>query len=219
MNIMTHSGVQVKEIMSTNPIDPGLLNKDPYRSLVILKELAKGDAMTQRDISQRVGLALGLVNSYLKNLVAKGYITIKTIPPKRYTYYLTPRGLAEKTRLTYSLLQDYTRIYTDARRSFRGLFNRLESEGAKKVIFAGADEVAEIAWLTLQEFGMELVSVLDDERTGCTFFKNVVEPLDTVNSIPYDYIIVTSYLKCKEIHQRLLAAGASKDNIKNVFGS
>ena len=200
-------------------IENGLNNKDPYRSLVILKELAKGDAMTQRDISQRVGLALGLVNSYLKNLVAKGYITIKTIPPKRYTYYLTPRGLAEKTRLTYSLLQDYTRIYTDARRNFRGLFNRLESEGAKKIIFAGADEVAEIAWLTLQEFGLELVSVLDDERAGCTFFKNVVEPLDSVNSIPYDYIIVTSYLKSKDIHQRLLAAGSSKDNIKNVFGS
>lgn len=203
-------------------IGTGIQDKDPFRSLQILEELANGNSLTQRDLSNRLGLALGLVNSYLKNLIAKGYITVKAIPPKRYSYFLTPRGLSEKTRLTYSLLQDYTRIYTDARRNFRGLFNTLESEGAKTVIFAGADEVAEIAYLTLQEFGLSLVRVLDDERAGSKFFKSLVEPIDAVdftNGIAYDFIIVTSYLKRKDIQKRLIASGASVDSIKNVFGS
>ena len=50
--------------------------------------------------SELKGIALGLVNSYLKNLIAKGYITVKAIPPKRYTYYLTPTGFADSLRGT-----------------------------------------------------------------------------------------------------------------------
>src|SRR5512135_2723290 len=90
---------------------------DTYRSLQILGELSGNDALTQRDLSKRLGIALGLVNSYIRNLAKKGYITIKAIPPKRYAYYLTPKGLAEKTRLTYDLLHDYTRIYREAKNS------------------------------------------------------------------------------------------------------
>jgi predicted transcriptional regulator len=92
---------------------------DQHRSLQILDELANNDSLTQRDLSSRLGIALGLVNSYIKNLVAKGYLTVKAIPPKRYAYYLTPKGFTEKTRLTYDLLHDYTRIYREARKNLQ----------------------------------------------------------------------------------------------------
>ena len=190
--------------------------KDPFRSLQILEELSKSGSMTQRDISSRLGLALGLVNSYIKNLISKGYITVRSIPPKRYTYFLTPKGFTEKTRLTYNLLHDYTKIYRDARRSFRELFTALESNGASKLVFAGADEVAEIAYLTLQEFGLGLSGIVDDEKTG-TFFKNDIQSLDTIKGIKYDVVIITSYMKQKKLHKELLACGVSGDDIKNIF--
>ena len=85
------------------PSPPG---PEHYRSLQILDELSNDDSLTQRDLSSRLGIALGLVNSYIKNLVAKGYITVKTIPAKRYAYYLTPKGFAEKTIITYDILHD-----------------------------------------------------------------------------------------------------------------
>ena len=94
-------------------------NQDSYKSLLLLDEIAKGEPVSQRDISKKLNIALGLVNSYIKNLVSKGYITISTIPAKRYAYYLTPKGFSEKTRLTYQLLQDYTNIYKGARRDLR----------------------------------------------------------------------------------------------------
>src|SRR5690242_9725221 len=122
-----------------------------YRSLQILDELANNDSLTQRDLSSRLGIALGLVNSYVKNLIAKGYITVKAIPPKRFAYYLTPKGFTEKTRLTYDLLHDYTRVYREARKSLKALFREMQNDGIKKIVFAGADEIAEIAYITLQE--------------------------------------------------------------------
>ncbi len=102
---------------------------EPIKSLQILNELSENDSLTQRDLSSRLDIALGLVNSYIKNLIAKGYITVKSIPTRRYAYYLTPKGFSEKTRLTYHMLQDYTRIYREARSGFKDLFSELRNNG------------------------------------------------------------------------------------------
>ncbi len=196
---------------------PSQAGTDQYRSLQILDELSGNDSLTQRDLSSRLGIALGLVNSYIKNLVAKGYITIKTIPSKRYAYYLTPKGFTEKTHLTYHLLQDYTRIYREARVNFKLLFRDLEIKGAQKIVFAGADEVAEIAYITSQETGLRLVGVLDDEKAGEKFFGIAIKPLKDAYALDYDIIVVTSYLNRKTIYQELIAANVEKKNIQVIF--
>ncbi len=196
---------------------PNPAELDHYRSLQILDELSGNDSLTQRDLSSRLGIALGLVNSYIKNLVAKGFITIKTIPPKRYAYYLTPKGFTEKTRLTYHLLQDYTRIYREARINFNKLFHDLENKGVRKIIFAGADEVAEIAYITLQETSLKLVGVLDNERAGEFFFTRTIKPLKNVIDMDFDVIVVSSYLKRKLIFQELIDAKINKKNIQVIF--
>ncbi len=188
-----------------------------YRSLQILDELANDDSLTQRDLSGRLGIALGLVNSYLKNLIAKGYITVKAIPPKRYAYYLTPKGFTEKTRLTYDLLHDYTRIYREARKSFKQLFHDLETGGIRNVVFAGADETAEIAYLTLQETRIKLVAVVDSDLAGRNFFGQIVQPVAAVQNLQYDTIIVTSYLKRKHVFKQLSDAGVDKNAIRSVL--
>jgi DNA-binding MarR family transcriptional regulator len=188
-----------------------------HRSLQILDELSNNDSLTQRDLSGRLGIALGLVNTYIKNLVKKGYITVRAIPPKRYTYYLTPKGFTEKTRLTYHLLQDYTRIYREARSSVKKLFHVMEKAGMKKIVFAGADEVAEIAYITLQETGMGLAGVVDEERAGSTFFGKTIQPIRAIQTMQRDCIVVTSYLHGEKIYKQLLSSGIDKDSIRRLF--
>jgi len=190
---------------------------DHYRNLQILDELSSNDSLTQRDLSGRLGIALGLVNSYIKNLVAKGYITITAIPPKRYAYYLTPKGLAEKTRLSYHLLQDYTRIYREARTNLTKLFHDLEKKDVRKIIFAGADEVAEIAYITLQETNLKLIGVLDEEKKGKLFFGRPIKPIKSAVEMDYDIIVVTSYLNRKSIYEALIAARIEKKDIQVIF--
>jgi DNA-binding MarR family transcriptional regulator len=201
--------------MNTERPNPAEL--DHYRSLQILDELSGSDSLTQRDLSSRLGIALGLVNSYIKNLVAKGFITIKAIPSKRYAYYLTPKGFTEKTRLTYHLLQDYTRIYREARTNFNQLFHDLEKKGVKNIIFAGADEVAEIAYITLQETGLKLVGVVDEKKVGGMFFSKTIGPLKDIAGLDYDKVIVTSYLNRKAIYQELIDSKIDKKDIQVIF--
>jgi DNA-binding MarR family transcriptional regulator len=188
-----------------------------YRSLQILDELSNNDALTQRDLSQRLGIALGLVNSYIKNLVAKGFITVSNIPPKRYAYYLTPKGFAEKSRLAYDLLSDYTRIYREAKNNYRRLFQELERAGRKRIVFAGADEVAEIAYITLQETGLEIAAVVDNDKAGERFFGNDVLPVIALTDIAYDTIVVTSYVRRERIVQELSDTGMDAKIVRMIF--
>jgi DNA-binding MarR family transcriptional regulator len=209
---MMPSGVNVHNMNNSRSPEP-----DQHRSLQILDELSVNDSLTQRDLSSRLGIALGLVNSYIKNLVAKGFITVKSIPPRRYAYFLTPKGFAEKTRLTYDLLHDYTRIYREARSNLKKLFGELEKKGMGKVVFAGADEVAEIAYLTLQETGMELAGVLDGDRAGKKFFGRNIMPMEKLKELSYDCIVVASYLKRDALYKELLRNKADSKDIKVVF--
>jgi len=188
-----------------------------YRSLQILDELSSNEALTQRDISQRLGIALGLVNSFIKNLIAKGYVTVKAIPPKRYAYYLTPKGLAEKTRLAYDLLQDYTRIYREAKNGFNKLFRDLEQEGYRRVAFAGVDEVAEIAFITLHETTLELACVVDRENAGGRFFGREIMNLEVLGDKDYDCVVVASYMKREALYKDLLKQGVPEKDIRIIF--
>lgn len=192
-------------------------NQDSYKSLQLLDEISKGETLSQRDLSKRLNVALGLVNSYLKNLVSKGYVTIKTIPAKRYTYYLTPKGFTEKTRLTYQLLQDYTNIYKEARRDFQELFHDLSMSGAKKVVFAGVDEVAEIAYLSLQEVDIELAGAFDDAKKGSKFFKTIVLPFNEIHTMDYDKVVLSTFHSRDMVYQSLLENRVSEDRILAIY--
>ncbi|MCX5718017.1 MAG: winged helix-turn-helix transcriptional regulator [Nitrospirae bacterium] len=204
--------MNVQDLNGSNSETP-----DSYKSLLLLDEISKGKPMSQRDLSRKLNVALGLVNSYIKNLVSKGYVTIKEIPSKRYAYYLTPKGFTEKTRLTYHHLHNFTNLYREARRDFKELFSNLYNEGVKSVIFAGADESAEIAYLSLQEFDIRFAGIVDIERAGKDFFKYKIMLFERIREIDADFVIVSSFLKRDEVYKKLIEEGIHPEKVKSIF--
>ncbi|MDA8106803.1 MAG: winged helix-turn-helix transcriptional regulator [Nitrospiraceae bacterium] len=192
-------------------------NHDTYRSLLLLDEISKGEPLSQRDLSKRLNIALGLVNSYVKNLVSKGYITVKSVPAKRFAYFVTPKGFAEKTRLTYHHLQNFTNLYRGARSNLKTLFREMDESGIKRVVFAGTGEVAEIAYITLQETAMKLVGVVDTEVSEKKFFGQKVKPLSAIEGMKYDCVIVTRYLEREKVYDELLRNGVDEKGIRVYF--
>lgn len=186
---------------------------DAYRSFLLLSEIAGEEPLSQREISKRAGIAVGLVNSYLKNLVSKGYVRVKNFPRNRYAYLLTPQGLAEKSRLAYQHLSYFTNLYTVARQDYLDLFKRLEKSGVHGVAFCGVDEVAEIAYLSLQETGLKLVAVMDDERAGEVFFGvPVVTLAEGIRQRP-EVVVISSLKRREELRQRLVDIGVDAEQL------
>lgn len=200
-------GVLVKDIL------------DSHRSLGILTEISRGEGLTQRDMGRRVGMAAGLVNTYLKLLVSKGYVKISGIPPKRFKYYLTPKGFLEKSKLTYKLIQNYTSVFQEARGDYRLLFLNLKEKGVREVFFAGIDEVAEIAYLSLREAGMELAGAADDARAGANFFGVRVSPFAELDLPDSAHVVLTSLKNREEVHEVLTGRGIGPERVHGTHPS
>src|SRR5882757_10140192 len=72
--------------------------------LGLLNSVEHDGEQSQRRIAAELGIALGLVNAYLKRCVKKGLVKVSEAPARRYAYYLTPKGFNEKSRLTVEYL-------------------------------------------------------------------------------------------------------------------
>ena len=80
-------------------------NKQDSIPLNVLSALTEDDKVTQRSLSSKLGIALGLINAYMKRAMDKGLVKIKHAPKNRYLYYLTPKGFTEKAKLTAEYLK------------------------------------------------------------------------------------------------------------------
>ena len=173
------------------------MERHDERDLEILTAIEEGRPLTQRDLAQRLGVALGLTNLYLKRLATRGYIKIVEFPRKpaarkRLRYLLTPRGLAEKTRLTYEHMAHALALYRRARQALRVHLASLADRGVKRVALYGAGEAAELAYLTLKEFGYEPVGVFSRDGGGL-FLGSPVRPLAELDPADVDAVILASF--------------------------
>tara|TARA_B100000575_G_C22731667_1_gene438646 strand:+ start:196 stop:507 length:312 start_codon:yes stop_codon:yes gene_type:complete len=91
----------------------------------ILRAIDKKSNMTQRDLSNTLGFSLGKINYCLNALKDKGLIKIgnfsKSTNKIKYAYVLTPKGIAEKTKLTYNFLKRKMREYEELQSDLKKL--------------------------------------------------------------------------------------------------
>jgi len=178
------------------------------RDLQLLNAVEQDSYITQRSLATQMGVALGLTNLYLKRLACKGYIKITTIPSHRIKYLLTPRGMAEKSRLTYQYMQYSLSCYRDMRQRLKQVLTGLSRAGAKRIVVYGTGELAELAYLTLREMDLTLVGFVDGAQ-GQTFLSYPLWSVEALSGWSYDAVLVADLTDTKKIHARLLRAGGS----------
>ena len=189
------------------------MDNQDLRTLKILEEIEKDKAPSQRYLAGKLNISLGLVNSFIKRLAQKGLFKIKNIPKNRVKYILTPKGAAEKTRLTYKYIQYSFQFYKSAREKLRILFYGLTKNGNKKIVFYGAGDLAEIAYISLIEVPIELVAVIDDNKAGEIFMDFVITGSDYLSTIYFDKIIITSSDNTENILKSILKKGISRSKV------
>ena len=173
-------------------------------TLNLLHNVERDSSVTQRSLATDLGIALGLANVYLKRCVRKGWIKVSQVPARRYAYYLTPKGFAEKSRLTAEFLSVSFGFFREARDSCTAAFEGCESRGLRRVLLVGAGELAEVASIAAAETGVELVGILDkdtnhDSIVGLPVFRTLQEVG------PVDAVLVTSIRDPQAVYDALAA--------------
>lgn len=132
--------------------------------LAVLTSVENNRQITQRSLASELGIALGLANSYMKRCIQKGLIKISQVPRRRYRYYLTPRGFAEKSRLTAEYLRISFDFYRSARAELSELFDACANNGHLRVALVGAGELGEIALLCAAQHDISVIGFIDADR-------------------------------------------------------
>jgi len=185
--------------MST--LDADLHDKQAQDQIVlgVLDAVDRDPSVTQRSLARELDIALGLTNAYLKRCVRKGLIKVSQVPRRRYAYYLTPQGFAEKSRLTASYLAHSFSFFRRAREQCSGLFASAAAAKQRRIVLLGKSELAEIASLVAREHPIEIVGMVD-APVGAELFADTLAPLGLI-----DAIVVTAVERSNDAYGMALA--------------
>jgi DNA-binding Lrp family transcriptional regulator len=184
---------------------------EAHRDLKLLEAVEQDSRVTQRSLASKLGIALGLTNIYLKRLVRKGYIKCVNVQSNRITYLITPRGIAEKARLTYEFMDYSLHLYGEVRQHLREALQACAAADRRVAIY-GRGEAAELAYLSLREFGLEPVAVFD-ENNGEEFLGMRVRPIAEHDQVAYDLMIVATLERSGNQLAVLSQCGVPKDKL------
>ena len=187
------------------------MDVEAHRDLRVLEAVQQNSRLTQRGLANKLGMALGLANIYLKRMIHKGYVKCVNVQPNRISYLITPRGIAEKARLTYEFMDYSLHLYGEVRQHLRAALHECAAAG-KRVAICGSGEAAELAYLSLKESGLDPVAIFDNTG-GHDFLGIPVLPIADHASVEFDMIIVATLDRSGQHLQALLDVGVPNDKL------
>jgi len=196
------------------------LNSSAHREFRILTEVAESQDLTQRQLSLKVGIALGLTNVLLRNLIQKGYLRVSKASWKRRIYNLTPEGVSHKLRLTKGYISRVLDHYQNVRMTLKEQMEDLNVNKESRIAVFGTNEFAELVFLGLKEMGIEEIKIFDhnpESSKDMVFLGMPVQEPSNINAGDYDKIVVASLSDSESRHSMLLRQGVPPEKVVTFF--
>lgn len=186
-------------------------SSDQARDLRLLEELERNPVISQRELSHKFNIALGVTNACLRRMARKGWIRIRDLNPRKIGYYLTPKGVIEKGRLTLNLISFRVQHYAELKKIIGNRFLEMQNRGLKRLVFYGISDEMEVAYITLQGVNLKLLGIVEDDEKfrPQIIFGYEVEPVSRVQELKPDCILITS----------LTENGRKRKNLEKIYGS
>ncbi|RJQ51838.1 MAG: winged helix-turn-helix transcriptional regulator [Nitrospiraceae bacterium] len=190
-------------------------NAGPERNdaitLKILDEISRESLITQRSLSSRLDIALGLINTYIKRLAKQGYIKITKGPMNRLKYAVTPKGFSHRVGLTYTYMNSSMKYFSELRLRIDGVYRAMILSGVKDILIWGDGEIAELSYISLRGLPLNLLGVVDGRNEEKGFFGYNIYSLEDLATLHYDAILIASF--SKEDIQRVKALDVDEKKI------
>ena len=188
------------------------------RELRLLSEVQRSSEATQRDLSKRVGIALGLTNLLLRNLSQKGYLRVTQAGWRRWLYTLTPEGFSRKIHLTVGYIHRVLDHYQKARQTLREELGQLDLNMESRIAIYGPGEFAELVYLGLREMGIEEIDVFGPAGSGNGRFLGMpVREAESLRTEDYDRVVVAILGESEESCAQLRGLGVAPEKLVTFF--
>jgi len=173
---------------------------DPVFEYRILEAVHANEGhLTQRDISQEIGCSVSSVNFALRLLAVKGFIKISGANTRRLRYYLTPRGILEKSVLAYNFLKRQISLYEEARKSLLEQLDGLCAEGIRKAAVYGWTPLTEAGLLYLLSQRIKISALYVEKPNDMTHCNRI--PCRTIDEFRNDCDVLVLMEPLPETYQ------------------
>jgi DNA-binding MarR family transcriptional regulator len=178
---------------------------DGPRHLAVLEALEGAANVSQRTLGERLGMASGLVNRLLHELVGGGRLEVVDPAVRPFAYRLTLAGEEYLRGLRHD---HYRSVLADLHSMQKRIARRLReirAEGVVRMVFYGAGEILEVALPLAEGLGLEVLAVVDDDRAkqGTERAGLPVRCPTGINGMEPDCVLITTFRHAAEIRQRI----------------
>jgi DNA-binding MarR family transcriptional regulator len=172
------------------------------KTLLLLEALDSEGCLSQRELSKKLNISLGLVNTIIKRLIDQGYFKLDTLPKSKVRYALTEKGESEKANLAIRHISYLSSIYIEIKARIQDRLDKLYEEGVRKIALYGADTLSEIACLVQSNNpSQQIIAIIDDKKEGQKVNGIEIFSEDELKELSFDAIVITqteNLLKAKE---------------------
>jgi len=137
-------------------------------------EIKNNPSTTQRSLSLKLNISLGLTNSILQNLIYRGWIKVQKMTGRKILYLITPEGMANVSRLMYSRFQETLHYYHYTKDLLTAYLMKLYQQGEKTINIYGTGQLAEITYYAGISTPLKLNAIISDDPSKKIFLGHEV---------------------------------------------
>jgi len=187
-----------------------------------LLELKQNPSLSQRSLSHRLNISLGLTNAILQNLIHRGWIKAKKLTGRKILYLITPQGMTRATNLIYDRFRETQNYYQYTKELLTSYLIALYNQGKRKAIIYRTNQLAEITYLSLLDSPLKLHSILSDDPSKKKFLGHDVLTLSDFaqkysKNLSQKNLILLCTTDSKKLSKEISKYKNIKNNLKVIY--
>ena len=183
------------------------MTPEELRTLTLFNTVESSPDVNQRQLAQELGVSLGLTNTYFQRVLKKGWVRAKQVRPRRWLYFLTPKGALEKSRLSLSYMHRTLESFRELKKKGDAHLQIFSKKGVRGIHLIGDEDLTEVLSFCFSGFEIELLSVISEKNLIHDSTENSLEIIPELLS---DQLIMIASLD----HQTPLAKFLSQNGLQ-----
>ena len=167
------------------------MEETAHKFLKLYEAIEKDDSQSQRELATVLNCSLGLVNAMIQETIQKGYLKALSPTKNKINYRMTPKGNSHKSKLTLQHLEHSLSRYKHVRLKISKWVEKLVDANIKKVVIFGANDLAEIVYITFQNYNLDVVAIIDDERAGQVLAGWTIQKTSFLQNTSFDALVIS----------------------------
>jgi len=139
------------------------MTPEELRTLILFNSVESRPNINQRQLARDLDVSLGLTNTYFQRVLKKGWIRAQQVRPRRWLYFITPKGVLEKSRLSLSYLHRTLSSFRELKSKGDEHLRFLSKKGVRGIHLCGENDLTEVLSFCFTGFKIELISVIPEK--------------------------------------------------------